>query len=92
MMQQARKLVAAEWLPAPLSCDLTFQLIQMLSEQAREARLIQLFPAFILDGSCMQPCADAPAMRLQCPALCTRRSQPSLQHFQCKPMCAHADC
>ena len=35
MMQQARKLVAAEWLPAPLRCDLTFQLIRMLAEQAR---------------------------------------------------------
>jgi len=35
MMQQARKLVAAEWLPAPLSCDLTFQLIKMFSGQAR---------------------------------------------------------
>ncbi len=37
MMQQARKLVAAEWLPATLCCDLTFQLIKMLSEQARTA-------------------------------------------------------
>ncbi len=34
MMQQARKLVAVKWLPALLSCDLTFQLIKMLSEQA----------------------------------------------------------
>ena len=33
-MQHARKLVAAEWLPATLSCDLTFQLIKTLSEQA----------------------------------------------------------
>ena len=37
MMQQARKLVAAEWLSAALCCDLTFQLIKMLSEQARVA-------------------------------------------------------
>ena len=37
MVQQARKMVAAEWLPATLCCDLTFQLIKMLSEQARTA-------------------------------------------------------
>ena len=32
-MQQARKLVTAEWLSSTLCCDLTFQLIKMLSEQ-----------------------------------------------------------
>ena len=53
MMQQARKLVAAEWLPAPLSCDLTFQLIKMLSEQARCPLRPRQHAAADSDASCM---------------------------------------